>query len=349
VKLQPEGDKILQACNALVGIWSLGSLMHSPPASAPESPPDDRLNSWKEIAAYLKRDVRTLHRWEMEEGLPIHRHHHKQRGSVYAYRSELEAWWNERRLSIDKQENTLPSTGNWRRLCFAATFLILLFAACVYLLQRRAGDHIGVPERKIRLAVLPFENLGGDPEQEYFSDGLTEEMIARLAGLNPQQLAVIARSSSMRYKHSSQGVTQIGRDLGVDYLLAGTVRREGSTVRVTAELVQVRDQTHLWSHSYQREQRDLSALQGDLAQAVAREIQVMLTPSQETRLALAHPATPEAHEAYLKGLYFWNKMTEGSHQLFPGSHQAGSRLRRGLCELGLLLRHTGPLYCSTSH
>jgi TolB-like protein len=251
----------------------MGSLSSGPPPSLPESPSDDRLDSWKEISAYLKRDVRTLHRWEVEEGLPVHRHLHKKRGSVYAYRSELEAWWNERRVSIVRQ---------------------------------RAGIRTKVSERRVMLAVLPFENVGGDPDQEYFSDGLTEEMIARLGSLDPQQLAVIARSSAMRYKNVGKGVAQIGRELGVDYLLQGTVRREGSTVRVTAELVQVRDQTHLWSRCYQRERRDLSALQGHLAQAVAAEIQVKLTPARQARLIPPHPANPEAHEAYLKGLYFWN-------------------------------------------
>jgi TolB-like protein/Flp pilus assembly protein TadD len=282
----------------------MGSLSSGPPPSLPESPSDDRLDSWKEISAYLKRDVRTLHRWEVEEGLPVHRHLHKKRGSVYAYRSELEAWWNERRVSIVRQ---------------------------------RAGVRTKVSERRVMLAVLPFENVGGDPDQEYFSDGLTEEMIARLGSLDPQQLAVIARSSAMRYKNVGKGVAQIGRELGVDYLLQGTVRREGSTVRVTAELVQVRDQTHLWSRSYQRERRDLSALQGHLAQAVAAEIQVKLTPARQARLARPHPANPEAHEAYLKGLYFWNKLTEQAlreaigyfeHaiQLDPGYAEAYARL-----------------------
>jgi TolB-like protein/Flp pilus assembly protein TadD len=288
----------------------MGSLNPAPPAEPQEAPPGDRLNSWKEIAAYLRRDVRTLHRWEAEEGLPIRRHLHKKRGSVYAYRSELEAWWRDRRLRLDEQVTAPASHWDWRKIALVSIVLLLILGPSIYLVQQRAGFHAKVPDRKIILAVLPFENLSGDPDQEYFSDGLTEETIARLGNLNSQRLAVIARSSSMHYKHSVLGVTQIGRELGADYLLQGTVHREGSIIRVTAELVQVRDQTHLWSRSYQSDVRDVGALQGDLAQGVAAEIQLKLTPEQQARLGSSHRTDPKAHEAYLKGLYFWNKITE---------------------------------------
>jgi TolB-like protein/Tfp pilus assembly protein PilF len=288
----------------------MGRFNPAPPTEPHEAPPGDRLNSWKEIAVYLRRDVRTLHRWEAEEGLPIRRHLHKKRGSVYAYRSELEAWWRERRLRLDEQVTAPASHWDWRKIALVSIVLLLILGPSIYLVQQRAGFHAKVPDRKIFLAVLPFENLSGDPDQEYFSDGLTEETIARLGNLNSQRLAVIARSSSMHYKHSVLGVTQIGRELGADYLLQGTVHREGSIIRVTTELVQVRDQTHLWSRSYQSDVRDVGALQGDLAQGVAAEIQLKLTPEQQARLDSSHRTDPEAHEAYLKGLYFWNKITE---------------------------------------
>ena len=109
------------------------------------------------------------------------------------------------------------------------------------------------PAQKIMLAVLPFENLSGDPEQEFFSDGMTEEMIAQLGSLQPQRLGVIARTSAMLYKGSKKPITQIGHELSVDYILEGSVRRETGRVRVTAQLIQVRDQTHLWAESYERE------------------------------------------------------------------------------------------------
>jgi TolB-like protein/Tfp pilus assembly protein PilF len=287
----------------------MGSLDTAPRAS-PSEPLGDRLNSWKEIAAYLKREVRTLHRWEAEEGLPIHRHLHRQRGSVYAYRPELEAWWNERCMRLDKRADAPANRWDWRKIVVASLVLLMILVPSVYLVKRRPWAHPEVTAPKIMLAVLPFENLGGDPDQEYFSDGLTQEMINRLGNLNSQRLAVIARSSSMRYKHKELEVAQIGRELGVDYLLQGTVLREGGIVHVTAELVQVRGQTHLWSRRYQRDWRDVWALQGDLAQGVAAEIQLKLTAAQQARLAGGHMTSPEAHEAYLKGLYFWAKVTE---------------------------------------
>jgi TolB-like protein len=274
-----------------------------------ESPPGNRLDSWKEIAAYLKRDVRTLHRWEVEEGLPIHRHRHKKRGSVYAYRSELETWWNERRISLDKQDSPRVRPRNWQRIAFGSVVLLLTVATGIYFVRQRTGIHVRAPNRRIMLAVLPFENLAGNPEQEYFSDGLTEEMIAQLGGLDPQRLGVIARASAMRYKHSPKGAAQIGRELGVDYILEGSVRREAGRARVTAQLIQVSDQTHLWAQSYERDLRDILVLQKDVAGAIAEQIRLRLSAETHARLASTRAVSPEAHEAYLKGLYFWNKFT----------------------------------------
>ena len=157
------------------------------------------------------------------------------------------------------------------------------------------------------LAVLPFENLGGNTDQEYFSDGLTEEMIAQLGNLNPQRLGAIARASAMRYKHSPKGAAQIGRELGVDYLLEGSARRADGRVRITAQLIQVSDQTHLWAESYEGDLRDILVLQRDVAAAIAQQIRLTLSADTRARLAQQRPVNPEAHEAYLRGLYFWNK------------------------------------------
>src|SRR5205823_1445717 len=127
-----------------------------------------------------------------------------------------------------------------------------LMGACV-LLVLSVGTYLGVRNSwfdgtaqggRTMLAVLPFENLTGDPDQNYFSDGLTEEMITQLGRLDPQQLGVIARTSAMSYKHSSKAVDQIGRELGVNYILEGSARREGGRMRITAQLIQVRDQSH---------------------------------------------------------------------------------------------------------
>src|SRR5208282_107481 len=162
---------------------------------------------------------------------------------------------------------------------------------------------------KIMLAVLPFDNLSGDREQEYFSDGLTEEMINQLGRLHPERLGVIARTSAMKYKHANKGIDQIGSELGVDYVLEGGVRRAGEHLRITAQLIQVTDQTHLWAESYERDLRDALALQSEVALAIASEINVKLTPQQRTRLANTRPLIPAAYEAYLKGRFYWNKRT----------------------------------------
>lgn len=167
---------------------------------------------------------------------------------------------------------------------------------------------------RLTLVVLPFENLSGDASQEYFSDGLTEEMITQLGRLNPERLGVIARTSSMKYKSTGKTVAEIGRELEVSYVFEGSVRRAGDRVRVTAQLIQVSDQTHVWAESYERNFGDILSLQSDVARAIAREIQVKLTPREEQRLAQTREVSPEAYEAYLKGRHLWNKRTEEGMQ-----------------------------------
>jgi serine/threonine-protein kinase len=154
----------------------------------------------------------------------------------------------------------------------------------------------------VKLAVLPFANLSGDPEQEYLSDGLTQEMIAQLGRLHPQSLSVIARTSVMRYKKTETPIDQIGRELGVDYVLEGSVQREGGRVRVIAELIQVQDQIQLWADIVEREMSGILALQNDVAEKVAKALAIKLLPSEQARLADVRPVNPEAYDAYLKGL-----------------------------------------------
>lgn len=163
------------------------------------------------------------------------------------------------------------------------------------------------PTGKITLVVLPFENMSADPEQEYFSDGLTEEMITQLAGLYPQRLGVIARTSAMHYKGRDTTIDQVSRELGVDYVLEGSVRHAGDRVRISAQLIQVGDQTHLWAESYERDLADVFAIQSEVAGRVAHSLEVELLPTQQGALARAPTTIPAAHEAYLKGRYFWHK------------------------------------------
>jgi TolB-like protein/Tfp pilus assembly protein PilF len=163
---------------------------------------------------------------------------------------------------------------------------------------------------RVMLAVLPFENLSGGRKHDYFSDGLTEEMISQLARLSPHQLGVIARTSAMQYRSTNKSAQQIGRELGVSHLLEGSVRRAGERVRITTRLIRVSDETHLWAEGYERNLHDILSLQAEVARAIAREIQVKLTVRAERLLDRTAAIDPEAHEAYLRGRYLWNRRTE---------------------------------------
>ncbi len=165
------------------------------------------------------------------------------------------------------------------------------------------------PPAHIKLAVLPFLNLTGDPEQEYLSDGITQEMITLLGRLHPEGLSVIARTSVMRYKGGATPVDQIGRELSVDYVLEGSARREGGRVRISADLIRVRDQTQLWGDVLEREMSGILALQNEVAESIARALALNLLPGEQARLAQARPVNPEAHEAYLRGSFHWPKFT----------------------------------------
>ncbi len=166
------------------------------------------------------------------------------------------------------------------------------------------------PAPAIRLAVLPFENLSGDPEQEYFSDGMTGEMIAQLGRLHPGSLSVIARTSVMRYKKTDTPIDQVGRELNVGYVLAGSAQREGARVRITAELIKVQDQTQLWTDSYEREMSGILALQNEVSQKVAGALALKLLPAEQARLANAPIVNPEAYDACLRGYHYYLSMTK---------------------------------------
>ena len=156
------------------------------------------------------------------------------------------------------------------------------------------------PERT-RLAVLPFANMTGDSTQAYFSDGLTEEMITQLGRLAPGRLGVIAPATALQYRHTEKPVDQIGRELGVQYLLEGSVRREGDHVRVAIQLVRSRDQTQVWSDIYDGDLRGILAVQSVIAQRVADSLALTLLPGERRRLSHSRPVNPEAYEAYLRG------------------------------------------------
>src|SRR5262249_37302711 len=155
------------------------------------------------------------------------------------------------------------------------------------------------------IAVLPLENLSNDPEQEYFVEGMTDEIITDLAQL--PGLRVISRTSTQQYKGTQKTLSQIARELNVDGVLEGTVLRAGNRIRIRTQLIYVPSDQYLWAKAYERDGKDVLTLQATLARDIADEIRLNLTSQTQTHLARAHLVDPEAHEFYLKGRYFWNK------------------------------------------
>src|SRR6266853_3315408 len=205
-----------------------------------------------------------------------------------------------------------PSKPDGRfRLAFVISTIAVILIVAGYISWQRF--RIAPPPRseKIMLAVLPFQNLTGDAKQEYLADGLTEEMIAQLSRLHPEQLGVIARTSVMGYKHGDQRLDQIGRDLSVQYVLENSLRGSGDHLRVTVQLLQVKDQSHLWAQDYDYRPRDILSLEDDVAKAVAREVQIRLTPQQQADLTRVRPLNPEAFDAYMEGRFFLDRDSAG--------------------------------------
>jgi pentatricopeptide repeat protein len=286
--------------------------------SFPSVPPaervsEGRLDSWKEIAAYLKRDVTTVQRWEKREGMPVHRHVHDKRGSVYALGSELDAWQRNRgtRLEGDNAAQadvvTAAATGSGRerrdarfRWFALAVVAAVCLIAIAYMVSRGRAKEASRP--KIRsLAVLPLKNLSGDPAQDYLADGMTDAIIGRLAGIH--DLRVVSYTSVMRFKNPQLAVPEIARRFGVDAIVEGSVIREGDRIRVTAQLIRGATDEHFWSETYDRELRDALAMQSEIAQAISEQVAVTVTGEEHQRLTAARPVAPEVYENYLKGRF----------------------------------------------
>ncbi len=230
------------------------------PAPAPLPPADDLLESWKEIAAYLRRDVRTMVRWEATRGLPVHRLPGGARRAVYARKSEIEAW----RANAERHRKVAPST----------------------------------PPASI--AVLPFANFSDDKDNEYFADGLADEILTLLAGT--PGLLVTARTSSFCFRGPNADVREVGARLGVATLLEGSVRRAGNRIRVTVQLVETGSGYHLWAQQFDRSASDLFTIQDEIAEGVVRNLALRLGPASAS-VRHRQPSL-EAFDWYLKGRYF---------------------------------------------
>jgi TolB-like protein/DNA-binding winged helix-turn-helix (wHTH) protein/Flp pilus assembly protein TadD len=185
--------------------------------------------------------------------------------------------------------------------------LVVLVVASFFLAHQRRET---APPRIESLAVLPFVNLSGDPEQEYFADGMTDELIVTLGQIHA--LRVISRTSVMKYKGAALrgGIREIAQQLSVDGVVEGSVLRSGNRVRITAQLIQASDDRHLWAESYERKLLDVLALQEEVARTIADQIKVRLTPQEQAHLSNGRTVDPEAHELYLKGRFFWDKRSE---------------------------------------
>ena len=318
-----------------------------PDGSAGSRLHDKKLVSWKEIAVHLGREIRTVQRWEKTEGLPVRRHEHRKRSTVYAYASELDEWFKKRQPADDPEADaafepepdvaevsTESDNGNAslaaqssfaaddhlavsrqvsagskgkrlaKTLAGVAAIFILAYAVLRWI------QPTAFLQRKVRLVVIPFTNLSGDPKQDYFSAGLTDEMITRLGSLDPQRLGVIAAASSNAFR--GKPIAEIGKALDVQYALEGSVRRDGNRVRIDVQLIQVSDQTHLWADSYDRDLNDILRVQDDVGAAVASQIRVALKPPNGQRRAAVTKRTvnPEAYDAYLRGRFYWTNRAD---------------------------------------
>src|SRR5882724_13465817 len=272
-------------------------------------PQGRRLESWKEIAAYLGRDVTTVRRWEKREGLPVYRILHSKLGSVYAYSTELDAWRDGRApAAIDTPATDATDAhtvleivrqgASGRRWLALGGIAILALLTVTYVMTRsRAG---GTARPKIKsLAVLPLKNLSGDPAQEYLADGMTEALISRLASIH--DLRVISRTSAMQFKNTPLSVPEIAKTLRVDAVVEGSVIRDAGRIRVHAQLIRAATDEHFWSEEYDRELQDVLALQSEVAQAIAEKVKVSITGQERDRLVAARPVAPEVYESYVKG------------------------------------------------
>jgi eukaryotic-like serine/threonine-protein kinase len=217
-----------------------------------------------------------------------------------------------RTASADPSGGRKPSRVRAHWVPIAWLMAILAVAAPISFLRVRAWQARTRATSQIpsirSLAVLPLENLSRDPEEEYFADGMTDELTTELAHISA--LRVVSRTSAMRYKRSTKTLPQIARELKVDGVIEGSVLRSEGSVRINTQLVQAEADKQLWAHSYQRELKDVLQLQGELAHDIAEQIKIKVTPQEELRLANPRTVDPGSHEAYLKGLYHWNKGTE---------------------------------------
>jgi TolB-like protein/DNA-binding winged helix-turn-helix (wHTH) protein len=226
-------------------------------------------------------------------------------------------------VAADEAVSKAPSHRQKAAVLGASAVLLVIVSVATW---RQVESMTPPGSQKIMLAVLPFENLTGDPGKEYLADGLTEETISQLGRLNPERLDVIARTSVMGYKHKAARLDQIGRDLSVQYVLENSLRKSGDHMRITSQLLRVKDQSHLWSHDYDYRAQDVLGVQEQVAKAVAQQIQLRVTAQQEAALVRSRPVNPEAFDAYLHGYYFFQRNTDKDTDMAATYYERATQL-----------------------
>ena len=305
---------------------------------APDGAPakERKLESWGEIAAYLRREIRTVQRWEKTLGLPIHRLQVGKQSSVYAFPSELDKWYREREPKEIKDDPPIePAPGEshgpngssthavppgeshvppqdeipfYKRkstwfgvtVLLVVGFLLARFGFLLPIVSWQPRVPVS-PDAKLRLFVRPFQNISGDPGQAEFTEGLTNEINTRLGKLDPKHLGVIAPTSSQQLGHKP--ISELQPLLNLNYVLEGSVRRAGDQVRIDVSLISAREPTQLWSDSYTEKLADILKVQDEVAEAVAQKLLLNLTPPAGASSAAT--VDPEGYSSYLRGRRFW--------------------------------------------
>jgi len=278
------------------------------------------LESWKEIAEYLRRTPKTCQRWEHELGLPIHRLDGSPKASVFAYQEELDRWLNEKLHEREiAEEKSVRAGRRKQRVFFMTLFSFLGLAAALAILwildHRNSGpsDRIDPPAvasapAMPSIAVLPFDNLTHDSAHDYFVDGIHEALITELVKLGA--VGVTSRGSVMRYKDRPNDLKKVARELGVQALVEGSVLRSGDRVRVSAQLIRADTDRHVWAQTYDRDVGNVLALLDEVAKAIANEVGRTVdqtVPEGRPSTRKPHRVNPKAYEAYLRGQEIFNR------------------------------------------
>jgi TolB-like protein/tetratricopeptide (TPR) repeat protein len=259
----------------------------------------ERLDSWKEIAAYLKRDESTVRRWEAE-GLPVHRQPHKKKATVFAYKSELDAWRRAGQAQLESGAITEPPADRKNRRWIMVAGILVVAVGLALTLGLRGRVFGGLRAGEISsIVVLPLKNLSGDPGQDIFADAITEELITELGKVSA--LRVLSHQTADAYRQTSKTIPDIAHELNVDAVLEGTVLFAGGRARITANLVSATPERHLWSNSYEGTRQDGLEIHGQIVREVLKQIGVKVTSEEQARLTETRAVDPDARAAYLLG------------------------------------------------